>query len=67
MKTYGTLAKSAAVGLTCVAIGFGVQYLNARANTPAAGATSKEISSVAPLEMMGSVGPLPITVIDGYI
>ena len=67
MKTCGNLTKFAAVGLTFVAIGVGVQYLNARAHAAAAGATSPHISNIAPLEMMGSVGPLPITVIENYI
>ena len=50
-----------------MAIGVGVQYLNARANAEGSGATSAQISTIAPLEMMGLVGPLPITVIDNYI
>lgn len=66
MKTCGTLANFAAVAFTFVAIGLGVQYLNARANAAAVSTTSKETSTIAPLEMMGSVGQLPITVVDNY-
>ncbi|HEY7230447.1 MAG TPA: hypothetical protein VH558_08770 [Pseudolabrys sp.] len=67
MKAYGKFAKSAAVAVTFVAIGLGVQQLNARATSAAVGTPSKEISSIAPLEMMQSVGQLPITIIDDYI
>ena len=67
MKAHGKLAKSAAVAFTFVAIGLGVQYLNTRASEAAVGTTSKEISSIAPLEMMRSAGPLSSTTVDNYI
>ena len=67
MKTSANLAKSAAVGLALIAIGLGVQYLNARANEAGVGTSYNETPTISPLKMMGSAGQLPPTVVDHYI
>lgn len=67
MKTYANLTKFAAVTFVLVAVGLGVQYLNARANQTAVGITSEETLSISPFEMMQSPGQLPNTVVENYI